>query len=92
MTTPKEIERETVLDLIGEAIEGQQQGYYQQVPIRAAAVAAVAALEASGRVVARWCEECGGSGLVPEDHGQGMVEYLGCPDCMGTGIRSGSEK
>lgn len=29
------------------------------------------------------CRTCDGSGVVPEDHGQGMTEWLGCPDCRG---------
>ena len=24
--------------------------------------------------------------MVPEDHGQGMTEWLGCYDCQGTGV------
>lgn len=31
------------------------------------------------------CETCSGSGATPEDHGAGMVEYLGCQDCAATG-------
>lgn len=31
------------------------------------------------------CESCQGSGRVPEYHGQGNTEWLGCPDCEGTG-------
>lgn len=31
------------------------------------------------------CEGCEGSGVVYENHGQGQVEALGCPDCEGTG-------
>lgn len=31
------------------------------------------------------CETCEGSGMVPEYHGQGMTEWLGCHDCHGTG-------
>lgn len=43
--------------------------------------------------MARWllgmgtrCPACGGSGLQPEDHGMGMVEYLGCTCCEATGV------
>ena len=31
------------------------------------------------------CPECLGTGTVAEDHGLGMVEWLGCPDCQATG-------
>ena len=31
------------------------------------------------------CGGCEGSGVSPEDHGQGNIEYLGCMDCMGLG-------
>lgn len=31
------------------------------------------------------CPSCDGSGAVPENHGQGLVEWLGCPDCHATG-------
>lgn len=31
------------------------------------------------------CSSCKGSGVQPEDHGQGQVESLSCPDCEGTG-------
>lgn len=31
------------------------------------------------------CPPCEGSGIVYENHGQGMVEALGCPDCQATG-------
>lgn len=31
------------------------------------------------------CPTCEGSGIYHEDHGQGMVERLGCPDCAATG-------
>ena len=31
------------------------------------------------------CGGCEGSGISPEDHGQGNIEYLGCMDCMGLG-------
>ena len=31
------------------------------------------------------CGTCEGSGITPEDHGQGMIEYLGCQDCMALG-------
>lgn len=34
----------------------------------------------------RKCEVCEGGGVVPENHGQGMVEWLGCQDCQGTGL------
>lgn len=27
------------------------------------------------------CPDCEGSGVVPQDHGGGMVEHLGCPSC-----------
>lgn len=33
------------------------------------------------------CESCEGSGAFREDHGQGMVELLGCPDCEATGLK-----
>ena len=32
------------------------------------------------------CRFCEGSGTVPEDHGQGMTEWLGCPDCQAAGF------
>lgn len=31
------------------------------------------------------CGTCEGSGVTPEDHGQGAVEWLGCQDCAGLG-------
>lgn len=31
------------------------------------------------------CPTCEGTGIVPEDHGNGAVEQLGCQDCQGTG-------
>lgn len=31
------------------------------------------------------CRYCDGSGAVPEDHGQGRVEMLGCQGCRGEG-------
>jgi hypothetical protein len=31
------------------------------------------------------CATCEGSGVVPEEHGPGLTEYLGCQDCRGTG-------
>ncbi len=31
------------------------------------------------------CPSCDGSGVHVEDHGQGMHESLGCPDCRATG-------
>lgn len=31
------------------------------------------------------CSECDGSGLVEENHGMGLFEYLGCQDCQGVG-------
>lgn len=32
------------------------------------------------------CKACEGSGVVPEDHGMGNIEYLGCTACAGTGL------
>jgi DnaJ-class molecular chaperone len=31
------------------------------------------------------CRFCEGSGITFEEHGYGLVEMLGCPDCQGTG-------
>jgi hypothetical protein len=31
------------------------------------------------------CRFCTGTGRIPEDHGNGLVEWLGCPDCSGSG-------
>ena len=36
------------------------------------------------------CESCEGSGCIEENHGQGQVEYLGCPDCQTTGRQAAS--
>lgn len=33
----------------------------------------------------RCCPTCAGSGVFYEQHEQGMVEQLGCPDCEATG-------
>lgn len=32
------------------------------------------------------CVHCEGSGIVEENHGQGLFEALGCPDCQATGF------
>jgi hypothetical protein len=36
------------------------------------------------------CLGCNETGEVAEDHGYGAVEYLGCQDCMGTGLAPAS--